>query len=106
MAVKAPNHKCKACGKMYYACNAALTAGNSWKAVCCSPACYQRYQRMVYEARNAQPAEPEKEEVKTVKKRQAKLKAVIAESKPEPDAVVSVVLKKDGEDGSKTDLSI
>lgn len=56
MSVKTPNHECRTCHKMYYACNAALTAGNSWKSMCCSPECYQEYQRMVFESRKPKVA--------------------------------------------------
>lgn len=48
---KKPNHVCKTCRKLYYACNASLSAGNAWKAVCCSPECYQEYQRKIFESR-------------------------------------------------------
>lgn len=52
---KTPNHECKNCHKMYYACNAALTAGNAWKSACCSLECYREYQKALMKTTKIMP---------------------------------------------------
>lgn len=37
-----PNHKCVICGAAYYACND-CDKHRSWRAVACTPECYQTY---------------------------------------------------------------
>ena len=49
MADLKPNHKCKACGKLYYDL---CTNTKSWRSVACSKECYDVYVNRVIEARS------------------------------------------------------
>ena len=52
IAIKKPNSICKNinCGKLFYAC-AYCTHKLAWRAVSCSPACFEEYVNQVAEAR-------------------------------------------------------
>lgn len=41
-----PNRKCVWCKKPYYSCDASSKYGH-WKAICCTPECFQAY--MIYQ---------------------------------------------------------
>lgn len=50
MSEKSPNHICRTCGKLYYACPD-CDRNSSWKAVACCFECYQKYVDAVIESR-------------------------------------------------------
>lgn len=45
-----PNMTCKVCGKKYFCCGDSKKLG-SWRAVTCSPGCYQEYMKRIEESR-------------------------------------------------------
>ena len=45
-----PNHECRNCRKMYYACNDCEQI-HSWKTVCCSVECFDEYTEKIIRSR-------------------------------------------------------
>ena len=62
-----PNHICKnpKCGKAYYACESCEKIG-SWKALACSPACFQAYVKSIDVKNEVVPSESDSEKSETV----------------------------------------
>lgn len=48
---KIPNHVCKNCNSIYFACNDCERV-NSWKSACCCESCYQEYIKLVLASRS------------------------------------------------------
>lgn len=54
-----PNTTCRVCGKEYFCCGDSR-AVNSWRAMTCSPECFQEYMKRIDESRKQKPIETNK----------------------------------------------
>lgn len=98
MAEMKPNHRCKACGKEYFACRI-CDKTKAWRSVACSPECYQKYVDMVIEART------KGKEINSLPERTDMTKAEVAEMMALPEEIVLSQTKEElkdyvSEDGS------
>lgn len=48
--IQKPNHECRNCRKLYYACNDCERI-HSWKTVCCSVECFSEYTEKIIRSR-------------------------------------------------------
>lgn len=90
-----PNHICKnpKCGKAYYACETCEKIG-SWKAVACSPSCFQAYVKMIDELTKPKTEVVEKTDEVSVDstpktKAKSRKKTIVKEEKDESAATVT-----------------